>query len=70
MLSIKEYKSLKFVCVPAEVSCQYGLMLNELIKGSVLFLGCTNGMEGYLPTPEECIEGGMEVRTKFYDCRK
>ena len=69
MLSIKEYKSLKLVCVPAEVSCQYGIHLNKLIEGPALFLGCTNGMTGYLPAPDEIAEGGLEVNTQFYNDR-
>ncbi|WP_171632929.1 neutral/alkaline non-lysosomal ceramidase N-terminal domain-containing protein [Paenibacillus plantarum] len=45
----------------AEVVVEYGLYIKQLSKGTVLPIGYTNGMFGYIPTAQQLVEGGYET---------
>jgi hypothetical protein len=45
----------------AEVVVEYGLYIKQISNGTVLPIGYTNGMFGYIPTAQQLIEGGYET---------
>jgi hypothetical protein len=58
---IRMGEELSFIAIPGEVFCEYSLKIKNLFAPeSVLPLGCTDGMVGYLPTQKDFQEGGYE----------
>ena len=56
-------ESSSFLCVPAEVFCEYGIRLKRrLAPRRVIPMGCTGGMIGYIPTAEAVRAGGYEAK--------
>jgi hypothetical protein len=61
-------KGLSLLAVDAEVSVEYGLALRERTGDTVLPVGYSNGMVGYVTTARQIADGGYEPvdSTKYY----
>lgn len=55
-------EGLSFVTFNAEMVVSYGLRVKEASQGTMLPMGYTNGMIGYVPTAEQLVQGGYESR--------
>jgi neutral ceramidase len=52
--------------IPMEMFAETGLAIKKYSKAEFTIpLGYTNGLHGYLPTPEAFVEGGMEVNIAY-----
>ncbi|MGZ4164578.1 MAG: hypothetical protein ACXVDB_08625, partial [Tumebacillaceae bacterium] len=60
MTLCKVAEGLAFLTTNAEPVTAYGTFIKRSFGGSILPLGYTNGMIGYLPTAEQLAEGGYE----------
>lgn len=58
-------KNLAFIGCNAEMAQAYGTFIKQL-DSTVLPLGYTNGMVGYIPTTEQLIEGGYEPEESIF----
>jgi hypothetical protein len=63
-LSLAE--NLSFLTANAEMVVEYGLAAKEIFGESLLPLGYTNGMIGYVPTEKQLEEGGYEAAEAPY----
>lgn len=58
---------LSLIGMNAEVVVEYGLFIKRITEGSVLPIGYTNGMFGYIPKAYQLVEGGYETHdSTFY----
>ena len=57
--------NLGFLTFNAETVVEYGLYVKRHSGGSILPMGYTNGMIGYVTTEQQLIEGGYESREAF-----
>lgn len=55
-------EGLALLAFNAEMVSAYGVKIRQTSGGSVLPLGYTNGMIGYIPTEEQIAQGGYEAR--------
>ncbi|GAA4838972.1 neutral/alkaline non-lysosomal ceramidase N-terminal domain-containing protein [Paenibacillus vulneris] len=53
-------KELSLITFNAEMVVDYGLFVKKASRGTMLPLGYTNGMIGYVPTAEQLEQGGYE----------
>ncbi|NQX58247.1 neutral/alkaline non-lysosomal ceramidase N-terminal domain-containing protein [Paenibacillus qinlingensis] len=58
---LKLAEELSILGMNAEVVVDYGLYIKQITKGTVLPIGYTNGMFGYIPTGQQLVEGGYET---------
>jgi hypothetical protein len=65
MTFVRLARNLAFLTFNAETVVEYGLYVKRLSGGSVLPLGYTNGMIGYVTTEQQLVEGGYESREAF-----
>lgn len=60
-------KELSFIFINGEVVNEYAVYAQSISTATVLSVGYTNGMIGYLPTEQQIIEGGYEPdESAFY----
>lgn len=64
LLNIIRFNNLNIVWMPSETFCEYSVILRRLLGENTLFLGTTNGITGYLPTP---FDKGGYMGEGFYD---
>ncbi|KRF04803.1 hypothetical protein ASG89_21105 [Paenibacillus sp. Soil766] len=60
LTELKLGEELSLLGMNAEVVVDYGLYIKQITKGTVLPIGYTNGMFGYIPTSQQLMEGGYE----------
>jgi hypothetical protein len=65
MTCVRLTRDLGFLTFNAETVVAYGLFVKRYSNGSLLPLGYTNGMIGYVTTEQQLIEGGYEPREAF-----
>ncbi|NOU85349.1 hypothetical protein GC102_06070 [Paenibacillus sp. LMG 31460] len=55
-------EKLAFLAIDGEIVVEYGLWAKSLSNGTVLPVGYSNGMLGYIPTAQQILEGGYESK--------
>jgi hypothetical protein len=65
MTRVRLAQNLGFLTFNAETVLEYGLWVKAQSGGTILPLGYTNGMIGYVTTEQQLIEGGYESRRAF-----
>ncbi len=58
-------KGLSFLAMDGEMVLEYGSIIKQMSGGTVLPLGYSNGMIGYVPSAKQVGEGGYEGRDSF-----